>query len=266
MRVGDLRTFYLKAGSGPPVVLVHGGSPGACSLINWKLNIEALAAAGFTVYAFDQPGFGYTDHPKDYSLDYRVTHAREFINSLNLDRFHLIGNSMGAYITARIALADQRVGRLVLVSSNTLAPKGSADSQAVSTKHSDELRGYSPSVDNMRRLTFGTLYHKDLVSEELVQERYEMSTGKNYQAQLRRAAAPRPEPIHQDLHNLQVKTLILWGNNDRGAPLEQAVLLFQQIPNAELHIFNQCAHWVQWDQSSRFNSIVVDFLKSAEGS
>ena len=111
VNVDGLKTFYIKAGSGHPLVLIHGGSPGTCSLVNWKPNIEALAAEGFTVYTFDQPGFGYSDNPKDYSLDYRVSHAREFINHLNLDHFHLMGNSMGAYIAARIALEDRRVDR-----------------------------------------------------------------------------------------------------------------------------------------------------------
>lgn len=258
--VDGLRTFYVKAGSGYPLLLIHGAAPGACSLVSWKLNIEPLAAAGFTVYAFDQPGFGYSDSPKDHTLEYRVAHAQAFINTLQLDRFHLIGNSVGAYIAARIALKDQRIGRLVLVSSSTLAPKGSAESEKLAKQHSEELREYSPSMQNMRSLSLGTLFHRELVTEELVRERYEMSIGKNYEAQLARGKAPAAKPIQGELRDLKCKTLILWGNNDRGAVVERALLLFQLIPNTELHIFDRCAHWVQWDQAARFNRIVVDFL------
>ena len=53
-----LKTFYVKAGSGFPVVMFHGAAPGASAQVNWQFNIEPLAAAGFTVYAYDQPGFG----------------------------------------------------------------------------------------------------------------------------------------------------------------------------------------------------------------
>jgi pimeloyl-ACP methyl ester carboxylesterase len=81
-----LRTFYFQVGSGHPLVLVHGGSPGTCSSVNWKLNIDPLAAAGFTVYAFDQPGFGLTDNPADYSLDFRVRHGKSFIDAMKLER------------------------------------------------------------------------------------------------------------------------------------------------------------------------------------
>lgn len=50
------------------------------------------------------------------------------------------------------------------------------------------------------------------------------------------------------------------GANDRGATLEKALLLLQTIPGAELHIFDRAAHWPQWDQSARFNTVVRDFL------
>ena len=262
LEVLGLRTFYIKAGEGQPVVLCHGGSPGTCSSVNWKLNFNSLAAAGFSIYAYDQPGFGLTDHPSDYSLDFRFAHARAFVDALKLESYHVMGNSMGAYLAARLALEDARVKKLVLVSSNTLAPKGSPESQAKSKKHAEELRAYTPTYDNMLKMTQGTLFRQDLVTEELVRERYEMSTGKRYEAQLARAGAPKSKSLDDQLENLKHKTLILWGRNDHGTSMDQAVLLFQKIPQAELHIFDQCAHWVQWDHAERFNSLVADFLKA----
>ena len=106
LEVEGLRTFYIKAGGGHPIVLCHGGSPGTCSSVNWKLNIEPLAAAGFAVYAFDQPGFGLTDNPNDYSLDFRFAHSRAFVDKMKIGRYHVMGNSMGAYLAARLALED----------------------------------------------------------------------------------------------------------------------------------------------------------------
>lgn len=264
LTVDGIRTFYIKAGSGYPLLLIHGGSPGACSAVNWGPNIEPLAESGFTVYAFDQAGFGRTDNPADHSLEYRVAHARSFIDALKLGHFHLVGNSMGAYIAARIALEDQRIGRLVLVASATLAPKGSPQAEALSKEHSKKLREYSPTLENARTLTMGTLYNQELLTEELVQERYAMSIGKNLEAQSKRRKAPPPKPIQEELRNLKVKTLILWGNNDRGAAVERALLLFKAIPNAELHLFDKCAHWVQWDKVVRFNRIVADFLQQGD--
>ncbi len=260
IEVDGIRTYYIKAGAGEPLLLIHGASPGACSLVNWGLNIEPLAASGFTVIAFDQPGFGYSDHPKDYSLEYRVAHAKSFIDRMKLDHFFVIGNSQGSYIAARIALEDPRTKKLVLVSSGTLAPPGSPQSQALSKEHAERLRQYTPSLENSRQLTRGTLFHEKLVTEELVQLRYEMSIGKNLAAQVERRRASPPKVIREEIHNLKVKTLILWGKNDGGASVERGLALFELIPGAELHIFDECAHWVQWDQAPRFHKIVTDFL------
>src|SRR5262245_57138363 len=235
--VEGVRTSRIKAGGGHPIVVRHCRSAGSCSSVNWRLNIEPLATAGFAVCAFDQPGFGLTENPDDYSLDFRFAHALAFVDKMKIEHYHVMGNSMGAYLAARLALEDSRVRRLVLVSSNTLASKGSAESQAKSKRHAEELRAYTPSFENMIKMTQGTLFHPDLVTEELVRERYEMSTGKNYDAQLARAGAAKSKSLEDELGNLRTKTLILWGKNDHGTSLEQALLLFQKIPQAELHVF-----------------------------
>src|ERR1043166_527758 len=259
--IDGIKTFLVKAGSGHPLLLIHGASPGASSLLNGELNIDRLAAAGFTVYAYDQPGFGYTENPTDHSIEYRVTHAKALINALGLDRVHVVGNSVGGYIAARLALEDSRVKSFVTTTSGSLSPQGSAESQALAKKHSEELREYEPSIENMRKLTLGTIFNTDLVTDELVRERYEMSIGKNYEAQLQRRNAARQKPVHGELNQLRVKTLLLWGNNDRGVSVERGVELFRNIPNAEFHLFDKCAHWVQWDKADRFNEMVINFLK-----
>src|SRR4029450_13433962 len=145
IQVDGVKTFFVKAGDGQPLLLIHGASPGASSLVNWKLNIEPLAAAGFAVYAYDQPGFGSTDNPADHSIEYRVSHAKALIDVLKLDWLHVVGNSVGGYIAARLALEDSRVKTFVTTTSGSLSPQGSAQSQALAKKHADDLREYEPS-------------------------------------------------------------------------------------------------------------------------
>src|SRR5262245_19606680 len=168
IQADGIKTFFVKAGEGHALLLIHGASPGASSLVNWKLNIEPLAAAGFAVCAYDQPGFGYTDNPSDHSIEYRVTHAKALIDLLKLNRYHVVGNSVGGYIAARLALEDSRVKSFVTTTSGSLSPSGSAHSQALAKKHSEELREYEPSLENMRKLTMGTIFNQELVTEELV--------------------------------------------------------------------------------------------------
>ena len=124
VEIDGLNTFFIKTGTGTPIVVIHGGSPGACARVNWGKNLDYLAGLGYTVYAFDQPGYGRTDNPDDFSLEYRVKHAQAFVEAMGLDSFILLGNSQGSYIVARIALeTPEKVQKIVLVSSGTLAPK-----------------------------------------------------------------------------------------------------------------------------------------------
>ena len=113
----------------------------------------------------------------------------------------------------------------------------------------------------MRALTLGTLFRKDLVTEELVRARHEMSIGKNQEAAQIAARCQTAAAAVQRIGQLKKKTLLLWGAQDRGVSVERGILLFQLIPNAEFHLFDRCAHWVQWDQADRFNALVSDFLK-----
>lgn len=260
--VEGVSTFYIKKGTGPAFFMLHGAAPGGCSTVIWRPSIDYFAEAGFTVYAFDQPGFGYTGNPTDYSMEFRVQHARAFIDQMGVREFHLAGNSMGGYIAGRIALAEQeRTKRLVIVASGGLGPPASAEAEAISREHGRELRDFTPSLDNMRQLTRGTIYNRDVVTEELVQHRYEMSIGKNAEAQEGRAAASPLRVVNEELRTLRVKTLVVWGNNDRGSPVEKGLLLCQSIPGAEFHVFDRCGHWPMWDHTVRFNTLVRDFLR-----
>jgi 2-hydroxy-6-oxonona-2,4-dienedioate hydrolase len=262
--VDGIQTFFVERGDGEAVVLIHGAAPGACSLVSWQPNLDPLAKAGFWVIAYDQPGFGYSGLPEDHSMEYRVQHAKAFVDALGLTHYHLIGNSVGAYVAARLALEDPRVDRLVLISSSVLAPRGSEAADTMAREHSAQLREFSPSLESVRAMTMKTLYKPELVTEELVQARFEMSSGPRYEAQVARRSAAPQRPILDELPKLAPKTLILWGKNDRGAAVERALLLFDLIPGAELHVFDECGHWVQWDQADRFNQIVSAFLRAGQ--
>lgn len=257
-----IKTFFVERGDGEAVVLIHGAAPGASAQVSWQPTLEPLVKAGFWVIAYDQPGFGHSSLPADHSLEYRVQHAKAFVDALGLTHYHLVGSSAGAYVAARLALEDPRVDRLVLVSGTGLARRGSQEADARARAYAAALPASAPTLESVRAMTIETLYRRDLVTEELVQARYEMSSGPRFQAQLARRAAPAQRSIADELPKLAPKTLILWGKNDESAPLERALLLFDLIPGAELHIFDECGYWVQWDQAARFNRIVGDFLQA----
>jgi pimeloyl-ACP methyl ester carboxylesterase len=102
---------------GPPVLLLHGW---ACSAYSWRHQLPALAAAGLRAIAVDLKGHGLTDKPlgpDEYTREAMTTFATETADALGLDRFALVGHSLGGGIATRFALAHPgRVTSLAVLS------------------------------------------------------------------------------------------------------------------------------------------------------
>ncbi len=112
-----IETNYHDAGSGRPVVLLHGSGPGVTAWANWRLAIPALAARR-RVIAPDLVGFGYTARPPGhrYGLDTWTAHAVGLLDALGLDRVDLVGNSFGGALALSLAIRHpRRIRRLVLM-------------------------------------------------------------------------------------------------------------------------------------------------------
>jgi len=265
--VDGLETHYLATGSGHPLLIMHGGAPGGAARVIYGACIEALAEQGLAVYAPDAPGFGLTGFPADHSVRFRIEHAKAFATAMGLDRYHVMGNSMGVLPSLRLALEDPRVAKVVLIAGAGVDVQLSTEARELGREHSLFLNSYTPGLENMRNLTMGTLHRKELVSEELIQLRYQMSIGPNYEARQGRARTEGPDPMPplkpEELRaGYDKPTLTLWGKDDHGSPLERGYRTFEAIPGAELHIFDDCGHWPMWDQTERFVSVVAGFLGS----
>jgi pimeloyl-ACP methyl ester carboxylesterase len=155
------------------------------------------------------------------------------------------------------------VQRVVAVAGSAVDVPLSPEARAASREHGEALRSYQPGLENMRALTLTTLHNKELVTDELVQLRYEMSVHQAEGRANRSAAAEEsmrpftPEELRASYHR---PTLILWGKDDHGNPIERGYRMFEAMPGAELHCFNACGHWPMWDQTEAFVSTVAAFL------
>jgi pimeloyl-ACP methyl ester carboxylesterase len=127
--VDGIKTRYFEKGSGPLVVLFHGGHFGShdaadCSE-DWSLNFDGLAER-FHAFAVDKIGQGFTDNPKrdeDYTMAAVVQHAYGFLKTLGLRNVHPVGHSRGAYLVARLTLEHPELFKTcILIDTNTLAP------------------------------------------------------------------------------------------------------------------------------------------------
>jgi 2-hydroxy-6-oxonona-2,4-dienedioate hydrolase len=62
------------------------------------------------------------------------------------------------------------------------------------------------------------------------------------------------------LGEISSETLIVWGRDDRFVPMDTGLRLLSGLPSAEMHIFNRCGHWAQWEHADKFNRLVLDFF------
>ena len=177
VNANGIKTHYVHAGEGEPVILVHGGGPGASGKHNWGNNIAALAKH-FSVYAIDLIGYGYTDKPAiEYTYQAKVNHVAAFIDALCLDGVRLSGNSMGCYVVTRYMLEHPtRVKKLFMVATATVASAmnvGDISSQGGTVRW---RVGEVVTAQNMRDWLSMLLHNKENIREDLVQERVVQET------------------------------------------------------------------------------------------
>jgi 2-hydroxymuconate-semialdehyde hydrolase len=261
--VKGVQTFYHHAGSGKPVVLIHGSGPGVSAWANWRLVLPELSSY-FATYALDVIGFGKTDKPADCTFTHedRVNHVITFVETLRLAPALLVGNSMGGALA--LAIADRRpdlVHKMVLM--------GSVGVSFPITEGLAEVWGYTPSLEKMRRLIDLFAFNKALVTDELAQLRYEASMQPGYQEAYAKAFPP-PLQQHVDamripeerLQRIQTPTLCIHGREDRIIPLEVGLRIYRLLPHADMHIFGECGHWTQIEKTADFTALVLRFFQS----
>ncbi|HHN67321.1 MAG TPA: alpha/beta fold hydrolase [Thermopetrobacter sp.] len=258
-------TNYHEAGAGHPVILIHGSGPGVSAWANWRLTIPALAER-FRVLAPDIVGFGFTERPADnrYDMDLWLGHLIGFMDALEVDRAHIVGNSFGGALALALTIRHPgRVNRLVLM--------GAVGVSFEITEGLNAVWGYEPSIDNMRHLLDLFAYDRDLVNDELAKLRYEASIRPGFQESF---AAMFPAPRQRwvdamasdenDIRAIAHETLIIHGREDRVIPFANALKLFSLIKRSQLHAFGRCGHWTQIEHAARFNRLVTDFFAEAE--
>ncbi len=263
--VGGVSTHIHEAGDGPAVLLLHGSGPGVSAWANWRLVLPELARS-FRVLAPDQLGFGWTDPPVDgrYGRGAWTRHALALVDALGIERLHVVGNSMGGAIALSMAAErPELVERLVLLGTTGVRfdlPRGL-----------DQVWGYEPGLEEMRRL-IELFAHDDLavVTDDLVMLRYQTSleprTRRSYEQMF---PAPRQRWLDDlaldpaTLAGIEQRTLLIHGFEDEVIPFAASSLqALGLLPNAELHAFRNCGHWVQIEQTQRFLAVLTDFLEA----
>lgn len=277
VRVGERDIFITEAGQGPVVVLLHGGGAGATGASNYSRNIDALAEH-FRVVVPDMPGYGRSSKVLDQSDPFGdlAQFLGGLIETLGLDRAHLVGNSYGGAAALRLALdRPDKVDRMVL-----MGPGGVGTTRNLPTTGLRKLFAYydeaGPSRAKLETFVRDYLvYDGAAVPDELIELRYRASVDPEVVAN---PPLRRPKPGLNGLKTLvrmdftrdkrlaqcQTPTLVVWGTEDKVNRPDGGVRLARTMPVCDLYLAARAGHWVQWEQADLFNRLAIDFLERAE--
>lgn len=267
--VGRRQIHLSEVGQGYPMLMLHGGGPGASGMSNYSRNIDELAKH-FRVLIPDMPGYGQSTKEVDSKDPFgdRASAMLGLLDALKIKSAHVVGNSLGGACALRMALdAPSSISALIL-----MGPVGVNMSRKQPTQGLELLLDYyngtGPSRDKITRFIRDYLvYDGSQVSDEVIEERYQASIDPEVIA-----APPLRKPAGaSDLTRLdftcdprlsqcQVPTLVLWGAADKVNLPDGGTSLQEQMPNCDLYVFSKTGHWVQWERATEFNAVAVSFL------
>lgn len=265
LTVDGIRTHYLEAGEGRPVVLLHAGEFGGAAELSWEHTIPALAEH-YRVIAPDWLGFGLTDKVHDFVSGQlrRLEHMRRFLEELAVGPAAFVGNSMGGLVLARAVARDEPVWpaeALVIVSAGGFSP----DNEARRV-----LLDYDCTVEGMRRV-LQVLFHSPAfpADDEYVKRRYEMSAvpgawecaaAARFRSPITPARADFGIPDTTEWEKIGVPTLIVAGAED---PLKEPGFgdaIVARLPQGRSIVYPECGHAPNIEVANRFNTDLLAFL------
>jgi 2-hydroxy-6-oxonona-2,4-dienedioate hydrolase len=261
---------YHEAGDGPPLLLLHGSGPGVTGWRNFRGNLGVLAEH-FRCLILEFPGFGVSDPTDEHPMLAAPGSVIRFLDGLGLDQVDVIGNSMGGIVGTNVALAHpDRVRRLVTIGGIGRSVFSPSPGEGINLlmEFTEE-----PSRERLVQWLHSMVYDPKLVTDELIEERWEQATDPATLASARKMyskaamafnfkmqAQSDTPPYWAMLHKLKARTLITWGRDDRVSPMDMALIPMRTIPDVEVHVFPNCGHWVMIEQKAAWESAVLAFL------
>jgi pimeloyl-ACP methyl ester carboxylesterase len=246
---------YLRAGSGPPLVLVHGYLGGSGQ---WQDQITTFSEA-YDVIAPDLPGFGRAAGigGADTIAGFADAVIR-CMDRLGVDRFSLLGHSMGGMVVQDIAARSaNRIDALILYGTGPLGLMPDRFETIDTSIGRLAADGVCATADRISATWF-----RDGVASPGYPPTCEIARMANPYAARRALTAMRDWDGRTALPHMQMPCRIIWGDQDRSYRWPQVASLWQGIPAAELSVIPGASHAAHMEKPHLFNALVLDFLRA----
>ncbi len=247
------RLIFEREGSGFPLVFVHGYLAGAEI---WSQQLEFFKSR-FEVLAPNLPGFGDSAHltAPDTIVDF-AKRVLDELRALGVERFHLLGHSMGGMIVqAMAAHSPERISSLVCYGTG---PVGVLPDRFESIEMS-RSRLKSEGLEKTVRRIAATWFRKGETAKGYA-ACVNLGLKASMQAALASLSAWETWDGRPGMAKIKADTLVVWGDRDRSYGWSQPEALWRGIANSSLAVVPGCAHNVHMEKSDLFNSIIGDFL------
>lgn len=262
VEVDGIRIAYRRAGTGPPLVLLHGGP---LDSREWRRQLDGLADE-FSVVAWDMPGCGgSSDPPEGFSTRDYADCLAAFIEALGLQRHHLLGLSFGSGLALELYRWHRRIPRTLILASAYAGWAGSLPPDVVEQRTQQMLRLVELPPEQLAREFIPTLL-TDAAPPQVVDEvRMILSDfhPAGQRALLRAGFADHD--LRDVLGRVDVPTLLLYGDRDVRSPLAVAEDMHARIPGSRLVVIPGAGHMIDVEAPERFNAEVRSFLRSVAG-
>ena len=267
LEIDGLRVHYQTAGSGPPLILLHGLLGGSFC---WRHNLEALSQQ-HTVFAVDLPGHGLSDAPAeiDCSMVRQAERVSRLMRELRLQDVALMATSYGAAVAMWLATLEQigeRLRALVLVApANPWSEFGRGRIEFLNTRFGGRfLRAVFPISDPLHGIALRRMYGTPAnVSRDArlgyVANSVRPGRARNALATLRTWPADM-NALRRLVPTITAPTLLISGSKDRAVDPRSCEVLQRQIPNCELITLPELGHLPFEEDPEQFNRIVLEFL------
>jgi pimeloyl-ACP methyl ester carboxylesterase len=256
---------YIDLGKGSPVVMVHGF---ADSTYTWHKNVRPLLGAGLRLIMVDLPGMGRSTIPPSgftFSVENLSREVMALVRHLKLQRFNLVGSSMGGGICLNLCFKyPSRIERTVVIDPACyLLPKFGLHS-LLDLPGADYL---APKVAGRWAARFAledVYWDTEKIDEALVEEFAKPLAGKGRVEVLTRLYEDYFSTEFQGMANgyyrLRTPLLIIWGAHDTWIPLSDGKKLHAKTPNSQLHVIDKAGHLPYQERPDAVNPLLIRFL------
>ncbi|MGZ4579843.1 MAG: alpha/beta fold hydrolase [Nocardioidaceae bacterium] len=268
------RRAFVKAGSGPALLLLHGLG---CDHTTWLPVIAALARR-YTVIAPDLLGHGQSAKPRaDYSVGGYANGMRDLLTVLGIDKVTVVGHSFGGGVAMQFAYQfPERTERMILVAPGGLGPEVTPVIRAITLPGFHQAMGLAtrPGVRHVTKTAMRGLAASGISATrdlDEVAEIFDSFKDPRFRFAIRQVVSGVVDwrgqivTMADRAYLTQAMPMcVIWGTEDGVIPVRHASIAADLAPSATVEVIRNAGHFPHKDHPQRFVKIVNDFVRSTE--